>query len=158
MQPIENRITNKLTRGVPGNRGVLSFSRRAHLLTTRKRAVVSLPLVGPCALRGGIALSAESARQCRHARGCWPSLSARHKEAMRPPMPPWKTCHWQLFGTLGIATGDTLSFCEKETKTGDERTVRTNGDLSSGSEGHQPRHRSIRCCRCYLYELLPDSE
>ena len=52
MQPIENRIMNKLTRGVPGNRGVL-FSRRAHLLTTRQRwAVASLLLVGPCALRG----------------------------------------------------------------------------------------------------------
>ncbi len=32
--------------GVLRAAGALSFSRRAHLLTTRKRAVVSLPLVG----------------------------------------------------------------------------------------------------------------
>ena len=36
-----------------------------------------------------------------------------------------------------------FSFCEKETKTRDERTVRTNGDLPLGSKGGQPRYRAI---------------
>ena len=50
----------------------VSFSRRAHLLTTSEmrrilEAVVSLPLVGPCALRGGrggISFSAENDGRC----------------------------------------------------------------------------------------------
>ena len=45
MQPIENRITNKLTRGVPGNRGVLSFFPKG-ALTHHPRAGGGIPPVG----------------------------------------------------------------------------------------------------------------
>ena len=46
-----------------------------------------------------------------------------------------------------------FSFCEKETKTRDERTVRTNGDLPLGSKGGQPRYRAF-CCGCFRISEL----
>ena len=46
-----------------------------------------------------------------------------------------------------------FSFCEKETKTENERTVRTDGDLSLGSKGGQQRFGAFCGCRFRLSEL-----
>ena len=45
-------------------------------------------------------------------------------------------------------------FCEKETKTENERTVRTGGDLSLGSKGGQQRYGALCGCRFRLSELF----
>ncbi|MCX0367348.1 MULTISPECIES: hypothetical protein [Eubacteriales] len=51
-----------------------------------------------------------------------------------------------------------FSFCEKETKTKNERTMRTNGDLSFGSKDCEPGKRALRSCGFRLSELHQHSE
>ena len=56
------------------------------------------PLAGPCALRGGISLSAESDRLCCHIPICHPTL----RLAVLPLAAHLRhgaTCHWQRAGT-----------------------------------------------------------
>ena len=72
-----------------------------------------------------------------------------------PPQPPAcenlpPTVLSQLWVSL-IATP--IFFCEKETKTENERTVRTDGNLSLGSKGGQQRFGAICGCRFRLSEL-----
>ena len=71
---------------------------------------------------------------------------------------PAQTCHRQLCRSYGCVPhrNAPIFFLRKRNK--NERTVRTNGDLPSGSKGHQPRYRTkCRCCRS-LHELLTDSQ
>ena len=118
MQPIENRITNKLTRGVPGNRGVLPFFPKGALTHHPPEAGGGIPPVGRAVRspRGNCAFCGkhQTMPPCPWMLAV---IVCAAQGGDAPPMPPWKTCHWQLFSTMGIATGDTLSFCEKETKT-----------------------------------------
>ena len=46
----------------------------------------------------------------------------------------------------------------KENQKFKERTLTNNGNLPSGSEGNQPRYRTIRLCRSCLHELFCHSE
>ena len=66
---------------------------------------------------------------------------------------PAKICHRQFFAVMGIALATPFSFCEKETKTENERTVRTDGDLPLGSKGGQQRCGTVCGCRFRLSEL-----
>lgn len=67
---------------------------------------------------------------------------------------PAKICHRQFYRSYGYRLPQyPFSFCEKETKTKSERTVRTNGDLSLGGEGSQPRYRALRCGSFRISEL-----
>ena len=69
-----------------------------------------------------------------------------------------QTCHWQLCCSYGCVPhwNAPIFFLRKRNK--NERTVRTSGNLPSGSEGHQSRRRTKRrCCRS-IYELLADSK
>ena len=83
------------SRGVPVRRGAPLFpAQRAHLLTTRKRAVVwpSATVRSP----RGIALSAESARRCLPA-----STTQQAKPLRCHRLLPAKNCHRQLFAVYG---------------------------------------------------------
>ena len=67
MQPIENRITNKLTRGVPGNRGVLSFFPKGaltHHLVVAKSAQLRFRPTAKTAFAPLLLLSPQSLRLC----------------------------------------------------------------------------------------------
>jgi len=82
------------------------------------------PLAGPCALRGGFSLSAESDRLCCHLPESHPTL----RLAVLPPAAHLRhdaTRHWQLAGTTGgWAT---------------TKEVNDDGNLSHAGEGRKPR-------------------
>ena len=129
------------SRSVPVRRGApLFFPRRAHLLTTRKRAVV-LPSAVVHSPRG-IALSAESARRCLPA-----STAQQVKSLPRHPLLPAKTCHWQLFAV----------YRGRWTRDGKRKTeVIKTGNLSFGSKSYQSGDRPFRRRSSSLYELFSD--
>ena len=129
------------SRSVPVRRGAPLFqARRAHLLTTRKRAVV-LPSAVVRSPRG-IALSAESARRCL------PTSTAQQVKSLpRHHLLPAKTCHWQLFAVYG----------GRGTRDGRRKTeVIKTGNFSFGSKGYQPGNRPLCCRGGSLYELFPN--
>ena len=146
----------------------LLFSRRAHLLTTRRwRAVVSLPLVGSCALRGGCGCcdsrmdNATLLRNCCHCPRSWRSALRRDCRTFscnNVCQLPSKSFHRKIFDVMGIAPATPIFFLRKRNKNEEEGTVRVNGDLSSGSKSCQSWRRPIRCCRRCIYELLPNSQ
>ena len=123
-----------------------------HLL---KQAVVALPLVGHVRSPRGLRLLREPYVQC-HISADLLSLAtqlvagvaiyAKYRRFNRrhPTNCPHKpatgsfVCGYDPLFNIG-----SFSFCEKETKTRSERTVRTNGDLPLGSKGGQPRCRAI---------------
>ena len=155
----------------PGNRGPPSFlSRRAHLLTTCKSSG-GMPTAS-CALRGGCGFRSISYcwkhyGQCHisaellslSTQSAVVSVSATTANCLR------KFCQEQIrricstaLSQIWAATRRPFSFCKKETKTEDERTVRANGDLPLGSKGCKPRKRTVRCCGIRLSELYQHSE
>ena len=156
--------TINLGRGTFGQPGVpFLLSRRAHLLTTCKTGGGM-----PC----GIVRSARRMRLLRKPYGqchitavllslstqtalCSASYAQQGDGDLPPPFRrlPAKICHRQFFAVMGIALATPFSFCEKETKTENERTVRTDGDLSLGSEGGQQRFGALCSCRFRLSEL-----
>ena len=111
-----------------------------------------------------IALSAESARQCRRACGRWSSLPVRLADRSSPSLqlrrkllssvgtachPPAKTCHWQLCRSYDRRLKRrSFSFvCGKRNKTapyGGRKEVKDYGNLSPGSKGGKPRGGAIR--------------
>ena len=139
------------------------FSRRAHLLTTPKGRWYFLRK--PCALRGGCS-SCESRwtrlQFCQtaslvHAVGAgvpfWKPLLMGWYIATPSRRLPAKTCHRQLLRSYGYRIfGDTHFLFSKEKQK--ERTVKTNGNLSSGSKSSQPWYRKKRCCSFRLSELF----
>ena len=103
-----------------------NLSRRAHLLTAARRAaVVSLPVVGPCALpeasagcfsRGGRQCRSFSNRRhclCGWQRGCrtvLPLCSKPLSPSGTTCHPPAKTCHWQICRRDGRCIPCTVHF------------------------------------------------
>ena len=152
--------SGKVSWSVPGNRGAFLSPRRAHLLTT-----------APIGGSGGT---------CR-----WQAVrSTRWMRLLREPMDnatlPWEVWHcprsWRLLykgasanrlrkpttgsfaAAMGIAAAMPIFCSTKRNKNENEGTVRTNGDLSFGSKGHQPRRRTL-CLRCFrLPELFQNHE
>ena len=129
------------SRSVPVCRGASLFpAQRAHLLTTRKRAVV-LP-------DGSRALSEGDCAFC----------------GKRPPMPPG------IDGATGEVTSmsspvasenlppvafHSLRGTEDEGRETKDGVIET-GNLSFGGKGNQPENRPLCCCGVGLYELFPD--
>lgn len=149
-----------LRRGAFGQPSVpILLSRRAHLFTTPKGRWYFLRK--PCALRGGCGscgslMDNAASHHCPRSR--LNVLLRMHNKGMaichplsRLPainLPP--TVLSQLWVSL---MRHPFSFCEKETKTENERTVRTDGNLSLGSKGGQQRFGAICGCRFRLFEL-----
>ncbi len=111
--------------GKPGRSFFIPKGALTHHLSAGQ-AVVSLPLVGPCALRGGL-------RSLRSAPGHVTGSEDSGCHSLRgrigaPFLPPAKTCHRQLYrrdGRCFLCTVHFLLFAPKETKTppcGAERT------------------------------------
>ena len=154
--------TINLGRGAFGQPGVpFLLSRRAHLLTTPKGRWYFLRQ--PCALRGGCGFCGSLMDNATSRRSlstqtaqCSASYAQQGDGDLPPPFRrlPAKICHRQFFAVMGIALATPFSFCEKETKTENERTVRTDGDLSLGSEGGQQRFGALCSCRFRLSELF----
>ena len=158
--PYETKYYTKITielGSVPGNWDAFLFSRRAHLLTTcRKAGGGILPASGSCALRGdfrflrkamddaGKLLS--STQQARDGTKC--SILAC---CLRKPA----TGSFAADMGASICRCTHFLFCERETEIG-EGTVKANGNLPFGSEGNQQRRRPLCCCCRSLYELQRD--
>ena len=72
---------------------------------------------------------------------------------------PAKTCHRQLCRRCGdrFICGTHFLFTKKKQKQ-ERRTVRTNGNLPSGSKSGQPGQRPICCCCIRISELLQNFE
>ena len=157
--------TEDLRRGAFGQPSVpFLLSRRAHLLTTPKGRWYFLRQ--PCALRGGCGFcgslmdNATSRRCCCHCpRRRLNVLLHMHNKGMAICHPHSAACLRKSatgsFSQLWVSLlRHPFSFCEKETKTENERTVRTDGDLSLGSEGGQQRFGALCSCRFRLSELF----
>lgn len=123
---------------------------------------------------GAVVFPTETVRSARrmrllrepHGQCCKSSLSTQSAQCsasyaqqgdgdLPPPQPPAcenlpPTVLSQLWVSL---MRHPFSFCEKETKTENERTVRTDGNLSLGSKGGQQRFGAICGCRFRLFEL-----
>ena len=139
-----------------------SFSRRAHLLTTCK-AGGGIPPVGQAralftkrlsaAFPEGAGNVASEHSLCSRLYICSISKTMRWHIATPSRRLPAKTCHWQLLRSYGYRIlGDThfLFSIEKQK----ERTVKTNGNLSSGSKSSQPWYRKKRCSSFRLSKLF----
>lgn len=139
-----------------------SFSRRAHLLTTCK-AGGGIPPVGQAralftkrlsaAFPEGAGNVASEHSLCSRLYICSISKTMRWHIATPSRRLPAKTCHWQLLRSYGYRiSGDThfLFSIEKQK----ERTVKTNGNLSSGSKSSQPWYRKKRCSSFRLSKLF----
>ena len=121
---------------------------RAHLLTTPKGGGIAY---GNRALCEADTASAEASGQCNTSAELL-SLSTQSTDGYIRQLPA-QTCHRQLCRSYGcVLRRNTPIFLRK--RKNNERTVRIDGDLPSGSKGHQPRCRTKRrCCRS-LHELL----
>ena len=137
-----------------------SFRGASRLFSFPKGALIHHPQAGgdprlrrSCALRGGIALSAESARRRLAA-----STAQQAKRVCRTPrLLPDKTCHRQLLSAMR-RTASHLLCCVKEAKASPLRRGRREGerfgDLSLGIQGHHARRRPHRLRRCGIHELF----
>ena len=139
-----------------------SFSRRAHLLTTCK-AGGGIPPVGqahalltnciPDSSPEGAGNVASEHSLCSRLYICSISKTMRWHIATPSRRLPAKTCHRQLLRSYGYRRKcDTHFLFSKEKQK--ERTVKTNGNLSSGSKSSQPWYRKKRCCSFRLSELF----
>ena len=169
--------TINLRRGAFGQPSVpFLLSRRAHLLTTPKGRWYCLRQ--PCALRGGCGScgslmdNATSRRCCchcprsyrKHTRFCVCEQGYNLYPTLRQL--PAKICHRQFCRSYGYRSCDThFLFAKKKQKQvrpalgrTNERTVRTDGDLSLGSEGGQQRFGALCSCRFRLSELFKNFE
>ena len=139
-----------------------SFSRRAHLLTTCK-AGGGIPPVGqahalltnciPDSSPEGAGNVASEHSLCSRLYICSISKTMRWHIATPSRRLPAKTCHWQLLRSYGyriLADTHFLFSIEKQK----ERTVKTNGNLSSGSKSSQPWYRKKRCSSFRLSKLF----
>ena len=139
-----------------------SFSRRAHLLTTCK-AGGGIPPVGRARALFTNCLSDSSPEGagnvasehslCSRLYICSISKTMRWHIATPSRRLPAKTCHRQLLHSYEYRiSGDThfLFSIEKQK----ERTVKTNGNLSSGSKSSQPWYRKKRCSSFRLSKLF----
>ena len=127
------------SRSVPVRRGAPLFpARRAHLLTTRKRAVV-LPTAVVRSPRGMRPLRGPAGNDCGHSRCVWNS-------AVRRPV-PYASKNLPLAGFC----------CLRGTRDGRRKTeVIETGNLSFGGKSYQSGNRPFRRRGSSLYELLPD--
>ena len=127
------------SRSVPVRQGAPLFpARRAHLLTTRKRAVV-LPSAVVRSPRGMRPLRGPAGNDCGHSRCVWNSAVCR-------PVP-------YASENLPLAA----FHCLRGTRDGRRRTeVIEAGNLSFRGKGYQPGYRPLRCRGGSLYELYPD--
>ena len=153
-------------RGTFGKPGVpFLLSRRAHLLTTQKGRWYCLRQ--PCALRGGcgscgsLMSNATPLRRCCH----WPRsrlfVLLHHQNSCfrfgNTPPPASEKHQPDVFTAMGIACRNThFLFAKKKQKARNERTVKTNGNLSSGSQSGQPGNGafcrgSFRLSELYQY-------
>ncbi len=152
--------TVNLRRGAFGQPSVpFLLSRRAHLLTTPKGRWYCLRQL--CALRGGCGFCGslmDNAASHHCPRSRLNVLLHMHDKGMaicHPPQPPaCENLPPAVLAQLWVSLlRHPFSFCEKETKTENERTVRTDGNLSLGSKGGQQRFGAICGCRFRLFEL-----
>ena len=148
------------------------FPIRVHLLTTCPQGRRCIPPVGRVVRSARrIALSAESARQCRSV--SLPSLSVRLADGFRlvcpfaanrcpllgQPAPACKNLPPAAFSRVwtDAALHRPFSFAAlKETKpplAGGRKEVKDYGDLSSGSKGREPWNRPLRLRGVGLSEL-----
>ena len=68
---------------------------------------------------------------------------------------PAKTCHRQLYRSdRYVVFSDTPIFSFEKEKQKNERTVKTNGDLSFRNKSSQPWHGTKRCCCCGIYPII----
>ena len=116
------------------------------------QAVVALPLVRPCALRGGL----RSLRRApANAAGtAVPVIIVCAEEPVRrfPRLRKPATGSFVAEAGTGRVARTCILFCEREPEKRIE--VKTLGNLPFGGESHQPRHRPFRLRGLGLYELL----
>ena len=157
--------TIKLVRGAFGQPSVpFLLSRRAHLLTTPKGRWYCLrqtcALRGVCGFCGSLMDNATALRRCchcprsyrKHTRFCVCEQGYSLYPTLRQL--PMKNINLMFLTAMGIASPATpIFFLRKRNKNKDERTVRTNGDLSLGSQGGQQRHGAVCGCRFRISEL-----
>ena len=129
------------SRSVPVRRGApLFFPRRAHLLTTRKRAVV-LPSAVVRSPRGMRPLRGPAGNDRRHSRCVWSSAVRRPAPYASENLPP---AAFRYYGG-------------RWTRDGRRRTeVIKTGDLSFRGKGYQSGDRPLRCRGGGLHELFPN--
>ena len=139
-----------------GNRGApFSFSRRAHLLTTCPQGRWWYCRVASDARSARrIALSSESARQCRRTCEQRSPLSALRERYTSP-----SACENLHPAALSQRQGKSkiialLSLLRKRNRKTKNTEVKATGNIPHGSEGHQQRHGSIRLRSIGLYELF----
>ena len=156
--------TAELRRGAFGQPSVpFLLSRRAHLLTTPKGAVVSTSWLVRSARR--MRLLRKPYGQC-HSSASLLSLSTQtaicFASSSKLLFPFWKqlaaclrkSATGSFAAAMGIAPATPIFFLRKRNKKPkDERTVRTNGDLPLGSQGGQQRYGALCGCRFRLSEL-----
>lgn len=146
-----------------GKPGRFSFSPKGRTYSPpAKQAVVSLPLVGlvrssrtvfQTVLQRGQTMSQANIPCAVGSIFCTISKTMRWHIATPSRRLPAKTCHRQLLRNYGYRIfGDTHFLFSKEKQK--ERTVKTNGNLSSGSKSSQPWYRKKRCCSFRLSELF----
>ena len=148
-------ITIKCYVGAPGNRSASLFPEGRTYSPPAKQAVVSLPLVRlvrssrtvfQTVLQRGQAMSQANIPCAVGSIFCTISKTMRWHIATPSRRLPAKTCHWQLLRSYGYRIfGDTHFLFSKEKQK--ERTVKPNGNLSSGSKNSQPWCRA-KCSRC----------
>ena len=160
--------TAELRRGAFGQPSVpFLLSRRAHLLTTPKGRWYCQRLYrfGNRALCEADAASAEALWTMPHLCGAAVIVHADGymfcfiiKTVVSKTEPtrrlPVKNINLMFFTAMGIASPATpIFFLSLRKRNKNERTVRTNGDLSLGSQGGQQRHGAVCGCRFRISEL-----
>ena len=151
--------SGKVSWGVPGNRGAFLFPEGRTYSPLPRKGQWWYCLRQPCALRGGCG-SCGSLWTMPHFRGkrchCPRSWRLLYKGASANCLR--KPATGGFVAAMGIAAAMPIFFFTKRNKNENEGTVKTNGDLSFGSKGHQPGRRTI-CLRCFrLPELFQNSE
>ena len=129
------------SRSVPVRQGAPLFpARRAHLLTTRKRAVV-LPSAVVRSPRGMRPLRGPAGNDCGHSQCVW-------NRPARRPIP---------YARENLPSAGFLCYGGRRTMDGRRRTeVIETGHLSSGGKDYQPGDRPLRCRGGGLHELFPN--
>ena len=136
--------------GEPG-RSVFFISRRAHLFTTRPQARRWYCRDASDARSARrIALSSESARQCRRACGPRLPLSALRERYASPSA--CENLHPAAFSQRQ-AIRPAFSFAKEKAEKGNTEVIAT-GNIPPGSKGHQQGHGPIRVRSIGLYELF----
>ncbi len=93
-------------------------------------------------------------RKCHH---CPRSCQSPFRFGSSSANCPHKPATGSFICGYGVADCSPIFFCKKK-QNRNERTVRINGNLPSGSESYQPRCGTICLCSCGIYELFADSQ